>query len=167
MIMIVVALIAGLVFGVGLTISRMVDPAKVLGFLDIAGAWDPSLILVMAGAIMVAFPAFFVIQRRGHDMRGRGVALPPRWPLDWRLVTGSIVFGAGWGLVGFCPGPALASLGLGSARSLVFIAAMLIGMLAVDLANRQLGARRGAPLIDAQPSGQRLIDRFLKFEEKR
>ncbi len=141
MIMIVVALISGLVFGVGLTISRMVDPAKVLGFLDIAGAWDPSLILVMAGAIVVAFPAFFWVQRRGHDIRARAVALPPRWPLDWRLVAGSVIFGAGWGLVGFCPGPALASLGLGSARSLIFIAAMLIGMAAVELANRQIAAR--------------------------
>ncbi len=140
----VLGLIAGLVFGVGLTISRMVDPAKVLGFLDIAGPWDPSLILVMAGAIVIAFPAFFWVQRRGHDLRGRGVAPPPRWPLDWRLVAGSVIFGIGWGLVGFCPGPALASLGLGSARSLVFIAAMLVGILTVDLANRWLASRVAA-----------------------
>ena len=140
----VLGLIAGLVFGVGLTISRMVDPAKVLGFLDIAGPWDPSLILVMAGAIVIAFPAFFWVQRRGHDLRRRGVALPPRWPLDWRLVAGSVIFGIGWGLVGFCPGPALASLGLGSARSLVVIAAMLVGILTVDLANRWLASRVAA-----------------------
>lgn len=140
--MIVMALISGLVFGVGLTISRMVDPAKVLGFLDIAGAWDPSLLLVMVGGIVVASPAFFWVRRRGQDLGGQALTLPAGWPLDWRLIAGSMIFGAGWGLVGFCPGPALASLGLGSARSLIFVAAMVIGMVAVDLASRRMAAGR-------------------------
>ncbi len=141
MILIVVALVSGLVFGVGLTISRMVDPAKVLGFLDIAGAWDPSLILVMMGGIAVAMPAFYWVRRRGHDLRGHAVSQPAGWPIDRRLVVGGVIFGAGWGLVGFCPGPAIASLGLGSTNSLIFIAAMIVGMVAVDLMNQRLNAR--------------------------
>ena len=128
----VIALSAGLIFGLGLTVSRMIDPAKVLGFLNVAGPWDPSLPLVMAGAVLVALPAYYWVERRGRDLNGGAVSFPKKWPLDVRLIVGSVLFGVGWGLVGFCPGPALASLGLGSGRSLIFVAAMAAGMLAVD-----------------------------------
>lgn len=146
---IIVALASGLIFGLGLTISRMVDPAKVLGFLNLGGSWDPSLLLVMVGAIAVALPAFALVQRCGADLAGGSVRFPPRWPVDRRLIGGSVLFGIGWGVIGFCPGPALASLGLGSGRSLVFIAAMLAGMVAVDLLSRRLG-RREASMVGAQ-----------------
>ncbi|MBM3483641.1 MAG: YeeE/YedE family protein [Alphaproteobacteria bacterium] len=128
----VIALSAGLIFGLGLTVSRMIDPAKVLGFLNLGGSWDPSLSLVMASAVLVALPAFYWVERRGRDLGGRSVAVPRKWPLDARLIAGSALFGVGWGLVGFCPGPAMASLGLGSGRSLIFVVAMAVGMLAVD-----------------------------------
>jgi uncharacterized membrane protein YedE/YeeE len=141
---VIVALIAGLIFGLGLTVSRMVDPAKVLGFLDVAGTWDPSLPLVMVGGIVVAFPAFHWVRRRGHNVLGRSVIAPPPWAIDARLIAGAAVFGVGWGLVGLCPGPALAALGLGSGRMLIFVAAMLGGMVAMDQLNRYLATRRTA-----------------------
>jgi uncharacterized membrane protein YedE/YeeE len=112
------AFLAGLVFGVGLLLSGMTDPGKVIGFLDVAGAWDPSLAFVMAGAVFVAFFAF----------RKRTQLLPNRREIDARLVGGSMVFGIGWGLAGFCPGPALVAFGAGYDQAAVFVVAMLAGM---------------------------------------
>ncbi len=125
---IVLAFVAGLVFGLGLLLSGMADPAKVLGFLDLAGAWDPSLAFVMAGAIAVGALAFALARRRATALLGDAMQLPTATAIDRRLVVGSLVFGAGWGLAGFCPGPALAALGLGAPQALVFVAAMLAGM---------------------------------------
>ena len=128
--------VAGLVFGVGLIVSGMVNPSKVLGFLDLAGRWDPSLALVMAGAIAVGLPAFFVVGKRAVTLLGTPMQLPNARQIDRRLVLGSLAFGVGWGLAGFCPGPALVALGAGQAKALVFVAAMLAGMLAFEVAQR-------------------------------
>jgi uncharacterized membrane protein YedE/YeeE len=122
------AFAAGLVFGIGLIVSGMTDPGKVIGFLDVAGPWDPSLGLVMAGAILVGFFAFRLAGRRGRTFLGGALHLPTRRDLDLRLVAGSMVFGAGWGLAGYCPGPALVSFGSGSGQAAVFLASMLFGM---------------------------------------
>jgi uncharacterized membrane protein YedE/YeeE len=130
------AFFAGLVFGIGLLVSGMTDPGKVQGFLDVAGAWDPSLAFVMAGAIAVGFFAFALAKRRAQAFLGGAMRLPQRRDIDARLVGGSIVFGIGWGLAGFCPGPALVSLGSGEAKAAVFVAAMLAGMLAYTLLDR-------------------------------
>jgi len=122
------AFAAGLVFGVGLVLSGMTDPGKVIGFLDIAGNWDPSLAFVMGGAILVGFFAFALAGKRGRTFVGGALHLPGRRDIDSRLVGGSIVFGIGWGLAGFCPGPALVSFASGEAKAAIFVAAMLGGM---------------------------------------
>ena len=121
--------LAGLLFGVGLIVSGMADPAKVLGFLDLAGAWDPSLALVMAGAIAVGSVAFWVAGRRTRSLLGLQMILPEARHIDRRLIGGSVLFGIGWGIAGFCPGPALVALGMGQAKAAVFVLAMLAGML--------------------------------------
>ncbi|KQY81511.1 MULTISPECIES: DUF6691 family protein [Roseateles] len=131
---IVIAALAGLIFGLGLIVSGMVFPAKVLGFLDLAGAWDPSLTLVMAGAIAVGLPAFAWARRAG-------VRLPGATRIDRRLVGGSLLFGIGWGLAGLCPGPALVVLGMGDPKALGFVAAMLAGMALFELLERRSMAR--------------------------
>ena len=123
-----IALLAGLVFGLGLLLSGMADPAKVLGFLDLAGDWDPSLALVMAGAILVTAVGFAVARRRAKSLLGTPIQLPTKRTIDRRLIVGSTLFGAGWGLAGFCPGPALVALGMGEAKAIVFVLAMLAGM---------------------------------------
>ena len=123
------ALLSGLVFGFGLIVSGMANPAKVLGFLDLAGAWDPSLALVMAGAIAVGFFAFLIAKKRTLSFIGAEMKLPAASSIDRRLLTGSALFGAGWGVAGFCPGPGLVALGMGEPKALVFVAAMLVGML--------------------------------------
>jgi uncharacterized membrane protein YedE/YeeE len=123
---------AGFVFGLGLLVAGMANPAKVLGFLDLAGAWDPSLALVMAGAVAVGACAFAFVKRRGHTLLGAPVLLPDSRKIDRRLVLGSLVFGVGWGLAGICPGPALVLAGAGSAKGLVFLAAMIAGNLAFE-----------------------------------
>jgi uncharacterized membrane protein YedE/YeeE len=138
----IAALLAGLVFGFGLLISGMANPAKVLGFLDLAGAWDPSLAFVMAGAVAVAAVAFAVASKRASAWLGTPMALPSNRDIDRRLIVGSLAFGAGWGLVGFCPGPALVALGTGHLKALVFVAAMLAGMFVFELIER---ARSGVP----------------------
>ena len=120
--------VAGLVFGIGLIIARMANPAKVLGFLDLAGAWDPSLMLVMAGAIAVGSGAFALARQRRTSLLGEPMQLPTYRHLDRRLIGGSLLFGIGWGLAGICPGPALVLAGAGVAKGLVFLAAMLVGM---------------------------------------
>ncbi|WP_126225229.1 DUF6691 family protein [Burkholderia ambifaria] len=122
------AFLAGLLFSVGLIVSGMANPRKVLGFLDLAGRWDPSLAFVMVGAIGVAVVAFAWAKRRTRSWLG----LPIQWPaartITVRLVAGSAVCGIGWGLAGFCPGPALVSIGLGSVKGIAFVVAMLVGM---------------------------------------
>jgi len=122
------SLLAGLVFGFGLILSGMANPAKVLGFLDLFGRWDPSLGLVMGGAVAVASTAFFLARRRTVSLLGTTMKLPMERQIDRRLVVGSLLFGVGWGIAGFCPGPALAALGMGEGKAVVFVLAMLAGM---------------------------------------
>ena len=122
------SLLAGLIFGLGLIVSSMVDPAKILGFLDLAGRWDPSLALVMVGAVGVGLVAFTVAGRRTTSLLGAEIKLPSARQIDQRLVIGSLTFGVGWGIAGFCPGPALVALGMGKFKALVFVAFMLAGM---------------------------------------
>lgn len=128
--------IAGLSFGLGLLVSRMANPEKVLGFLDLAGAWDPSLALVMAGAVAIGAVAFAIASRRTLSWLGTPMALPAGRTIDRRLVGGALFFGIGWGLAGFCPGPALVALGAGVGKAFVFVAAMLAGMLVFELLER-------------------------------
>lgn len=121
------AAVGGAVFGLGLAVSGMTDPEKVLGFLDVAGEWDPSLALVMAAALAVATPGFAWLRRRGCTLDGGALPAQPGSRVDRRLLIGSALFGVGWGLGGYCPGPALANLAHGSADAIVFVAAMLAG----------------------------------------
>lgn len=130
---IVSALIVGLVFGIGLIVAGMTNPAKVQGFLDLAGNWDPSLALVMGGAIMVGLVAFRFAGKRERALLGDAMRLPTATRIDRRLVAGSLAFGAGWGLAGFCPGPALASLATGGVKALIFTGAMVAGMIVFEL----------------------------------
>jgi hypothetical protein len=132
----VFAFVAGLVFGIGLLVSGMVNPAKVLGFLDLTGRWDPSLALVMAGAVAIGAIGFAVSGRRTTTVLGTPILLPTARTIDRRLVVGGAVFGVGWGLAGFCPGPAVVALGAGQTKAIVFIAAMMAGMLAFEWIER-------------------------------
>ena len=122
------ALVSGLVFGLGLAVSGMMNPAKVIGFLDVAGDWDPTLVFVMVGALLVTVPAYRLIHKRGRPVLEEGFSFPEKENVDAPLVWGSALFGVGWGLVGFCPGPAVAALGTGLAPVLAFVAAMIAGM---------------------------------------
>ena len=131
------SLLAGLVFGLGLIVSGMANPAKVLGFLDLGGSWDPSLAFVMAGAIAVGALAFTVARKRTLSFLGGDMKLPTSRDIDRRLVIGSIVFGIGWGVAGFCPGPGLVALGMGEVKALVFVVAMLVGMGIFELIERR------------------------------
>ena len=140
---IVTALIAGLLFGAGLILSGMSNPAKVLAFLDVGGTWDPSLLFVMLGAILVAALAFRFARTRVRPLFGDRIHLPGAGRVDGRLVLGSVVFGVGWGLVGYCPGPALTSLAVGGRSTLLFVAAMVAGMAIFEVAERIRAARAG------------------------
>ena len=142
----IASLVAGLVFGIGLIVSGMVNPAKVLGFLDLAGAWDPSLALVMAAAITVGTVAYFIAGKRTLSLLGLQMNLPSARQIDRRLVGGSLLFGIGWGLAGFCPGPALVALGMGQSKAAVFVLAMLAGTLLFEAFER---AHRRMPLPQA------------------
>jgi len=122
------ALLSGLLFGFGLILSGMVNPAKVIQFLDISGHWNPALMLVMVGAISVSFFAFRKAERMTHTVLGKSVTLPQSTRIDRRLMLGASLFGIGWGLAGFCPGPALVSMIYGHSASLIFVISMLIGM---------------------------------------
>jgi uncharacterized protein len=144
-----IAFAAGLVFGIGLIVSGMADPAKVLGFLDLAGRWDPSLAFVMAGAIAVGSVAFGIAARRGTTLLGEPLRLPPTRPIDARLVGGSVLFGIGWGIAGFCPGPALVALGMGQPKALLFVAAMLAAMALFEGIERLWGRWRTSLVADA------------------
>lgn len=126
---ILISFAVGLVFGIGLIVAGMTDPARVLGFLDLAGAWNPSLALVMGGAILVALPAFAVACQRQRTLLGAPLQLPTSTRIDRRLVFGALAFGVGWGLAGLCPGPALALLASGNGKVLLFVASMVAGML--------------------------------------
>lgn len=130
------AFLTGLIFGVGLILSGMVNPAKVLAFLDLAGPWDPSLALVMAGAIGVALPAFQFLSGGDSTVFAEPLHLPTRRDIDSRLILGSLGFGVGWGLAGFCPGPALVAVGALRVEAVVFVAAMLAGMGLFELIER-------------------------------
>ncbi len=123
-------LIAGLVFGFGLLVSGMADPAKVQNFLDLFGTWDPSLAFVMGGAIAVAMPGFHLIGKKLKPLYGEIFQMPTRTDIDPRLLTGASLFGVGWGLGGFCPGPAIAALPMMAPGTLVFVPFMLLGMAA-------------------------------------
>ncbi|NQD94541.1 YeeE/YedE family protein [Pseudomonas sp. CrR25] len=131
------AWLAGLLFGLGLLLSGMANPAKVLGFLDLAGAWDPSLLLVMAGAIGVAAAPMAWARGRARSLLGAAVQLPGKRELDRRLIGGSLVFGIGWGLAGICPGPALVVLFSGHWQAVLFVLAMLAGMLLFAVQQRR------------------------------
>lgn len=137
----VIALLAGLVFGVGLLMSGMTDPARVQGFLDLFGRWDPSLAFVMGGAIVVAIGAFTLARRRSAAGRrswsGEPIELPTTDAIDARLIGGGVLFGIGWGLAGFCPGPALVALSGGFGPALWFVPAMLAGMVLHDVVLRR------------------------------
>jgi len=127
------ALLSGLIFGLGLVLSGMTDPAKVLSFLDVAGPWDPSLMFVMLGAISIGFFAFRAAKRRGRTLLSTPIHLPGTCTIDLRLVLGSLLFGMGWGLAGICPGPGLVLAASGHTGGIVFVVAMLLGMLIFDL----------------------------------
>ena len=129
--------LAGLIFGLGLIVSGMSNPAKVLGFLDLAGGWDPSLMLVMVGAIAVGAVAFLLARKRTVSFIGAEMKLPGAGRIDRRLMAGSLLFGVGWGIAGFCPGPALVALGMGEVKALVFVVAMLAGMGIFELIERR------------------------------
>jgi uncharacterized membrane protein YedE/YeeE len=143
--LIIVQFCAGLLFGVGLVVSGMANPAKVLGFLDLAGAWDPSLLLVMGGAVLVGLVAFGVARRRSTSLLGEPMRLPQATRIDARLVTGALLFGAGWGVAGFCPGPALVATAAGSGKAIVFTLAMLAGMVAFEAIEKLKERRQSAP----------------------
>jgi uncharacterized protein len=127
MVQIVASFFAGILFGLGLAVSEMTNPARVIGFLNIAGPWDPTLIFVMAGALLVTGSMFPLILRRVCPLLADGFTLPAKTDIDKPLVLGAVIFGIGWGLAGFCPGPALAALASGSPSVLLFVAAMIVG----------------------------------------
>jgi len=153
------AFVAGLLFGLGLIVSGMTDPAKVQTFLDLAGHWDPSLALVMAAAVAIAFPAFRTVRRHARSLLGAPVALPPTSPVDARLLAGSALFGAGWGLAGFCPGPAVVALFIDPRGVGAFMLGMLLGMIGFEAferwsRRRAKGAGDPAAARRPQPSGR-------------
>lgn len=126
----VIGFITGLTFGLGLALSGMTSPDRVLGFLDIAGAWDPSLAFVMGGAVLTALPLFALARRRAKPLAGAAFDQPPTTLIDRRLIGGAVLFGIGWGLAGICPGPALVDLAIAPAQTLAFVSAMIAGLLA-------------------------------------
>ena len=133
------AFLAGLLFGIGLILSGMTDPSKVVGFLDVAGAWDPSLAFVMGGALLVTVLLFPLATRGSTILLGAPPGFPKAKPVDRRLVLGSLTFGVGWGLAGYCPGPAVASLARGGVAPIVFTVAMLAGMGMFEVLTRRQG----------------------------
>jgi len=148
----VASFVCGLIFGFGLLISGMTDPVKVLGFLDILGPWDPTLAFVMLGALAVSSIGFAFARRRGAPMLASQCLWPARRSIDASLVTGSILFGIGWGLVGLCPGPAIENLGTLSPRVVLFVVAMLLGMHLQEVCQRLVRVARppvGAAIAEA------------------
>lgn len=145
-----VSWLAGLVFGLGLIVSGMADPAKVLGFLDLAGPWDPSLAFVMAGAIGIGLVGFRIAGRRTASFLGADMRLPTARHIDRRLLAGAALFGIGWGIAGLCPGPALVALGIGEAKAVVFVVAMLAGMAGFEMIEWR-ARLAAAPVARARP----------------
>ncbi len=135
----------GLLFGLGLILAGMTDPSKVLGFLDVAGLWDPSLAFVMGGAVLVSLGAFALAKKRSRSFLGGAMHLPTGRDIDRRLITGSLLFGAGWGLAGFCPGPAIVSVATGNPKAIVFVVAMLAGMAVFEIAENRAKASSVKP----------------------
>lgn len=135
--------LVGLLFGWGLLLSGMTDPGKVQGFLDLFGAWDPSLAFVMGGAILVGAFAFALARRRTTSLLGGALHLPASRDIDKPLVAGSLIFGAGWGLAGFCPGPGIVAMAAGEVKAVVFVGAMLAGMLLFKLVDDAGARKRG------------------------
>jgi len=136
------AFAVGLAFGLGLILSGMTDPSKIVGFLDLAGAWDPSLAFVMGGAVLVGWVAFRFARKRTVSFLGGAMHLPAARHIDRALIFGSLTFGVGWGLAGYCPGPAVVSFGAGQDKAVVFVIAMIAGMALYEAADRRLHARR-------------------------
>jgi uncharacterized membrane protein YedE/YeeE len=149
-------LLAGLIFGVGLIVSGMANPAKVLNFLDLAGGWDPSLAFVMAGAVATTAIGYRLVLRRPKPVLAESFRLPTARRIDLRILVGPAIFGIGWGLSGLCPGPAITSLGIGSPGVLVFVPAMLVGM---ALARRLLARRPGLGTAPADASASPTVAR--------
>ncbi len=138
----IAALISGILFGMGMAISGMIDPAKVIGFLDISGSWDPSLAFVMGGALAVFMPSyFFIIKPRKQTVSGVEMCTPTNTKIDTRLLSGAAIFGIGWGLAGICPGPAVASLSFGNISIVLFFVAMLAGsqLTKIVMSSRETG----------------------------
>jgi len=136
------ALLAGLIFGLGLTISQMVNPAKVLGFLDLLGNWDPSLAFVMGGGLVVTFIGYRLVLRRPKPIADLKFQIPQKKEIDTKLAIGAVLFGIGWGLVGLCPGPAIAALTIGGTPALIFLAAMIGGMVLFEAYQRLTPGQR-------------------------
>jgi uncharacterized membrane protein YedE/YeeE len=132
----------GVLFGWGLIISGMSNPEKILGFLDLAGPWDPSLAFVMLGAVLVGLAGFYVVSKRSEAFFGGALHIPTRRDITKPLIVGSLIFGVGWGIAGFCPGPALVALGAGHLKALVFVIAMLVGM---EICERFFSAHKQTP----------------------
>ncbi|TAK63278.1 DUF6691 family protein [Methylobacter sp.] len=131
------AFFVGLIFGLGLIVSGMTNPAKIIGFLDLAGAWDPSLAFVMGGAILIGSGGFALAKKRRRSLLGAPMQLPTATNLDKRLLLGSTAFGVGWGIAGFCPGPAVVSAAAGQPKAWIFVAAMLSGMALYSIIERR------------------------------
>jgi uncharacterized protein len=138
----------GFIFGLGLAISGMMNPARIIGFLDVAGNWDPTLAFVMGGALLVAVPAYCLILGRAHPVLAGGFSLPANTRLDTPLILGSALFGVGWGLVGFCPGPAVAAVVTGLPAVLGFMASMLAGMALHAWISGERPVRKGSAASD-------------------
>jgi uncharacterized membrane protein YedE/YeeE len=137
----IVSLICGIIFGIGLTISQMIDPAKVLGFLNIFGDWDPSLAFVMIGALIISSPFFHLFKNNKKPIFADSFSYSNNKELNKKLIIGSSLFGAGWGLAGLCPGPAIASLALFNTSSIIFVITMFVGFYLVKLSDLTTQAR--------------------------
>ena len=133
-----VSCISGIIFGVGLSVSNMINPEKVLGFLDLFGSWDPSLIFVMMGAIIISAPVFFLFRSKNKPLFADNFTKPTLKSIDKNLIVGAGTFGIGWGMVGFCPGPAISSLALLNTYTVYFVLSMLGGFLLTELVNRTI-----------------------------
>ena len=134
----IVSCISGIIFGVGLSVSNMINPEKVLGFLDIFGTWDPSLGFVMGGAIFITAPLLYFFKKRNHLILASQIELPNKKNIDFSLVVGALLFGVGWGMVGFCPGPAISSLALLNTYSIYFVLSLIGGFLLTEFVNRTI-----------------------------
>ena len=137
MAIVIFAFISGTLFGVGLTISRMIDPSKVIGFLDVVGSWDPSLALVMGGALLVTVTAFIIAKKHNKMLFNVNLTLPSKTNINKPLIIGSMLFGLSWGLGEFYPGPGISALSFGLEKPLIFLSAMTLGMLGFDMFSKK------------------------------